>query len=89
MNLLTIRKGMSLGKSNEGITEPIGIVMRQGKAGLGVLEEKIRKEEEGKVKKIEMNEKLISNFSERMSDKFNSRKWYAIRRVLFILGLDN
>jgi hypothetical protein len=64
------KKGTSLGKTNTGLVEPLAVKIREGRVGLGVLEEKEQAEVFTQVKR----QRIETTFKERRRSAFDDRK---------------
>ncbi|KAJ4758751.1 G patch domain-containing protein 11 [Rhynchospora pubera] len=68
------KPGSAIGKDNSGPTEPIGVGIRRSRAGLGVEEEKARKEEEDLERKRRKAEEVKEEFEEHQRARWKGRQ---------------
>jgi len=74
LKMMGYQQGMKMGKNENGIDEPIPLLVKRGRSGLGVEEEKRRKIDEDITNRVNLQKESVVSFKSRMSNKFNEKK---------------
>jgi len=74
LKVMGYKEGQGLGKDASGSAEPLPLLVKRGRSGIGQEEKKRKQVEKASTKRVKLEANLLTTFKDRMKDKFSSKK---------------